>query len=71
MAVLTYEVTRTSGGTERIRALVYGEVNKDRLIIDVDGDGSNITAAILDELRSAGIMATDVKQLAKIDNPQS
>lgn len=68
MAVLTYEVTRTGAGTVKIRALVEGEVNKNRLIIDVDGTGANITAAILDQLRVAGIMATDVAQLAALDN---
>lgn len=68
MAVLTYEVSRGSGGDEAIRALVAGEVNKDRLIIDLDGDGSNITDAILDALRSAGPVATDVTQLAQLDN---
>lgn len=68
MAVLTYDVTRASAGDEPIRALVAGEVNKTRLIIDLDGDGSNITDAILDALRSAGPVATDVTQLAQLDN---
>ncbi len=68
LAVLTFAVTRASGGDEKVRILVEGEVNATRLIIDVDGDGSNITAAILDALRSAGIMATDVLQLAQLDN---
>jgi len=68
IAVLTYDVSRGSGGDEAIRALVAGEVNKTRLIIDADGDGSNITDAILDALRSAGPVATDVTQLAQLDN---
>jgi len=71
MAVLTYEVTRSSGGTLAIFAFVEGEVNKNRLIIDADGDGDNITAAHLDALRAAGVTAVDVQQLAELDNGAS
>jgi hypothetical protein len=68
VAVLTYEVSRTGAGTVRIRALVAGEVNKTRLIIDVDGTGANVTNAILDQLRAEGIVGIDVKQLSALDN---
>lgn len=68
LAVLTYEVTKTGAGTEPIRALVAGCVNKDRLLIDVDGNGDNITDAHLDQLRAHGIVAQDVKQLSVLDN---
>lgn len=68
LSVLTYEVARTSGGTERIRALVQGEVDKTKLLIDVDGDGDNITAIHLDKLRAAGIFARDMTELADLDN---
>jgi hypothetical protein len=67
-AVLTYEVSRAGIGNLPIRALVAGKVNKNRLIIDKDGDGDNITTAMLDQLRSAGIVAIDVQQLAGLDN---
>lgn len=68
LAVLTYEVTRTSAGNEPVRPLMAGKVNATRLVIDADGDASNITAAILDELRSAGISAMPIQQLAQLDN---
>lgn len=68
IAVMQYEVTRTSGGNLAVRPIVSGKVNKKRLIIDVDGTGANITAAILDQLRAAGIVAIDVEQLAELDN---
>jgi len=67
-AVLTYAVTAAGAGDVSSRVLVAGTVNQDRLIIDADGDGSNLTAAILDQLRSYGIVATPVNQLAKQDN---
>jgi hypothetical protein len=66
IAVLTYEVTRTAAGDEPIRALVAGEVNRQRLIIDADGNGTNVNAAVVDGLRNYGIVATDVQQIAGV-----
>lgn len=68
MAVLTYTATKAAGGDLPVRVLVWGEVNRDRLLIDADGHGNNITTAILDQLRAAGIMASKVKQLSTLDN---
>jgi len=68
VAVLTYEVTKTSGGDLAVRVLIAGTVNKDRLIIDVDGTGANITASILDQLKANGIVALNVQQLSALDN---
>lgn len=68
MAVLTYEATRSSGGDLAVDVLVAGEVNKNRLIIDVDGTGANITNVILDQLCSAGIVATACPQTSVLDN---
>jgi len=62
--VLTYDVTSTGAGGIPIRALVSGEVNKNRLIIDADGNGTNITNAMLDQLRAASIIPVDVQQLS-------
>ena len=67
-AVLQYTVTRGSGGDTPIRPLLKGKVNKDMLIIDADGDGSNITTTHLDQLRAAGITPVSVAQLAELDN---
>lgn len=63
VAVLTYDVSRVGAGDVAIRALEKGVVNKNRLVIDADGDGSNITNAILDQLRDMGIVALDVAEL--------
>jgi hypothetical protein len=68
MAVMQYEVTRASGGVLAIRPIVAGRVNKNRLLIDADGDGDNITPAILDKLRANGVIAEDVRQLSGVDN---
>jgi hypothetical protein len=68
IAVLQYEVTKAASGDLPIRPIVAGKVNRSRLVIDADGDGDNITNAHIDALRSAGIVALDVQQLATLDN---
>jgi len=68
IGVLTYEVDATGAGNIPIRMLCSGEVNATRLIIDADGTGVNVTALVLDQLRRAGIVGTDVKQLSVLDN---
>jgi hypothetical protein len=68
LMVLPYEVTRTGSGNVAIRALAEGDVNRTRLVIDVDGHGNNVTASIVDQLRAAGINATATKQLSELDN---
>jgi hypothetical protein len=71
-AILTYDVTTAGAGDVQIRALVSGEVNKDRLL---EWDGGTPTAAniddvVLDQLRDYGLVPVDTAQLARVDNPQ-
>lgn len=66
--VVTYDVVAAGAGDEPIRGMVAGEVREEKLIINADGDGSNITLAILDQLRSAGITAISVTELNIADN---
>jgi len=65
VGVLTYEVTKSGAGDLAIRMLTSGVVAKDRLVIDA---GGNVTAAIVDQLRSTGIIPIDSKQLSVLDN---
>lgn len=67
-AVLTYDVTADGAGDVAIRAMISGGVVKERLIISADGDGSNITDAILDQLRDFTIVPEDVEELSQFDN---
>jgi len=67
-AVLTYDVSATEAADVPMRALVNGRVRKERLIIDADGDGSNVDAAVLDGLRNYSITALSVKDLSVLDN---
>lgn len=67
-AVLTYDVTVTEATDVAVRVMTTGRVRKERLIIDADGDDSNITTAILDQLRGVGIIAETVTELNDLDN---
>lgn len=67
-AVLTYDVAATAAGDEAIRAGIDGQVRIDKLIIDADGDGSNVDKAVLDQLRDYGITPRTVTELNSFDN---
>jgi len=67
-AVLTYDASSTGAGDIRVEPLVAGRVKLERLIIDADGDASNIDQAVIDQLRDYGIVALSVQQLAQLDN---
>lgn len=67
-AVLTYDVTAAGTGDEAIRDMVSGSVRAERLVIDADGDASNITNAILDQLRDYALVSIDVQELNILDN---
>jgi hypothetical protein len=66
--VLTFDVTATGAGDEAIRSMVSGSVRAERLIIDADGDNSNVTDAILDLLRDFSLISIDVQELNILDN---
>jgi len=66
--VLTYEVVAAGAGDITSSVLVAGEVNADRLIIDADGDGSNVDQEVLDTLRDNHIVGHRVEQLGQLDN---
>lgn len=66
--VLTYQVTSTGAGDSAIRAMVSGDVRKEKLVIDADQDDSNVDAAVIDELRDYDIVALNVQELNIQDN---
>lgn len=67
-AVVTYDVTATGAGDVPVRVGVAGSYRKERLVIDADGDDSNIDAAVIDQLRDFGLTPIDVKELGILDN---
>lgn len=67
-AILTYDVTATGAGDVPVRAAVSGNFRKEKLIIDADGNDSNIDAAVIDQLRSYSLVAINVTELTIADN---
>ena len=67
-AVVTYDVEAAGAGDVPIRALVDGDVRFERLVIDADGDNSNVDKAVRDQLRDYGITVKNVEQLSVLDN---
>jgi len=67
-AILTSELVVTGADDFPVRVCIAGEVDKGLLIIDADGDDSNIDAAVRDELRDYGIVPLDVAELNFQDN---
>ena len=67
-AVVTYDVTAAGAGDVPLRPLFSGTVRSNKLIIDADGDGSNIDAAVLDQLRDYKIFAKEVVEENILDN---
>lgn len=67
-AIVTYDVTADAAGDVPIRAGVAGGYRKERLVVDADGDDSNITDAIIDQLRDYGLVPVNVQELGILDN---
>lgn len=67
-AILTYDVTAAGAGDESIRDMVSGTVRAQKLIIDADGDNTNVDNTVLDELRDYTLISIDVQELNIQDN---
>ena len=68
LAILQEPITVTGAEDKRTRVLVGGEVSFDRLVIDADGDNSNIDAAVLDALRDFAIVGVPGVRVDELDN---
>lgn len=66
--VLTQEVVAAGAGDVQARVAISGKFRKEKLIIDADGDDSNIDAPVLDQLRSYGLIPVNVEELNIPDN---
>lgn len=67
-AILTYDVEAAGAGDVPVRAGVAGEYRKEQLVIDADGDDTNIDKAVIDQLRDYGLTPIDVDELNILDN---
>lgn len=67
-AVLTYDLEAAGAGDLPVRAAVRGTARLQKLVIDADGNSSNIDKAVQDELRDFGITPVSVDELNIPDN---
>lgn len=67
-AIITCDVVATGAGNEPIRPMIGGQYRSGDLVIDADGDNSNVTDAIIDQLRDFTIIGRPTTQLAFADN---
>lgn len=63
-SVLTEPLVATGAGNLPFRALISGRVNKSRLVVNADGNATNITGAIEATLRARNIVPVKVDQIA-------
>lgn len=66
-AVLTYPITAAGAGDIKGRVLTSGKVKKEHLVIDADGNDSNIDNAVMLQLRDYGIIPVATQQLSVLD----
>lgn len=66
--VTLHEVVAAGAADFPVRVVMRGKVAKKRLVIDADGNDTNIDAAVRDQLRDFGIVTEDLKQLDAYDN---
>lgn len=67
-AVLPQELVATGAGDIAVRPLVRGTAILERLVIDADGDASNIDAAVQDQLRDYGITARNSREILELES---
>lgn len=68
VCVLNETVVATGASDKPCRPIKQGQVRFSELVIDADGDNSNVTRLILDQLQSMGIVAIHSTQLSAQDN---
>lgn len=66
--VVTYDVVAAGAGDVPVRVLQSGVVRLPRLVIDADGDASNIDKVVIDELRDYAVVSVDTTELNILDN---
>ena len=67
-AVILDDLTAAGAGDLPARPIVGGRLRSGDLVIDADGDASNVDAAVLDQLRDYNITALSTTQLSELDN---
>lgn len=67
-AVIRDALTAAGAGDIPCRVIISGHLRLSHLVVDADGDNSNINKGILDELRDFTIIGLESTQLMQLDN---
>jgi hypothetical protein len=68
IGVLSYPVTATGSGNIAAQIVAAGTFRKERMIIDADGDDTNLSESIIDGLYARGIKVVNTKDISVLDN---
>jgi len=71
VAILPYASVQTGGGSVACSALIGGVVRQDKLVIDADGDATNVSDHVMDLLANAGFTALPNTDVSVLDNGAS
>lgn len=67
-AVLKDALTATGAGDIACRVIISGQVRLSELVVDADGDNSNINKGVLDQMRDFTIIGLESSPLYELDN---
>ena len=67
-AILTQDVIALGAGNVACRPALSGQVRRSQIVINADGDNSNLTKAIEDQLLDFGLIVLSTNQLSELDN---
>ncbi len=68
VTVIGFDVTAEAAGDQSVRTPQKARIDLAKLIIDADGDSSNVDNVVRDQLREQNITVMDVTQLSELDN---
>lgn len=68
LQIMGYEVVAAGAGNVPVRPGISGSYKLERLVIAADGDASNVTDAIVDQLRHFGLIPLNFTELNQLDN---
>jgi hypothetical protein len=71
VAILPYAVTTTGSASVAADAVYAGVVKKEKLVIDADGDSTNVSDHVCDQLANAGFTVVFNTDVSVLDNGAS
>ena len=66
--ILQSALTATGAGSVPQKVIISGRVRKSDLVINSDGDASNVDAVVVEQLRNYTIIADDTTLISELDN---